>query len=299
MAVESLKVLRRRVRSVRSIKQITRAMEMVAAAKLRRSQVALRAGKPFADKLQELLANLAEGSETLSEHPLFAAREGSRKVLVLFTADRGLCGSFNTNLIKAAEDLLKSQPDTQWELICVGRKGRDYFQRRQWPIVDSVTTLKGRADVDEARRLGDLLVERFENDECDSVSLLYASFVSTILSRPTVVPYLPMSAEALTVGGETEADRGETSGRTEYLFDPSAEAVVDAILPRYLTSKLYITMAENATAEHSARMVAMNNATKNCEELGDALTLKLNKARQASITKELLDIVGGAEALQG
>jgi F-type H+-transporting ATPase subunit gamma len=282
---------------VRSIKQITRAMEMVAAAKLRRSQRTLRAGRPYADKLQELLTHLGAGSD-LGEHPLFQPREGRRKIMVLFSADRGLCGSFNTNLIKMAEETLKAEPQTQWELVTVGRRGRDYFQKRGWTIVEEVTTLKGQPDSAEARRLAGSLLERYETNQCDSIELLYPAFISTVLSRPIRAPYLPLGAETVAAAdpapGESAAEMN-----LEYIFDPSSDHVFNSLLPRYLSSKLYITMAEAATAEHSARMVAMNNATRNCTDLGDELTLKLNQARQATITTELLDIVGGAEAVTG
>ncbi|MCL5270930.1 MAG: ATP synthase F1 subunit gamma [bacterium] len=300
MAVESLKVLRRRVRSVRNIKQITRAMEMVAAAKLRRAQANLMAARPYAAKLQELLGRLS-ADEHLRQHPLFEEREGPRRILVLFTADRGLAGSFNTNLIKKAEDLLKSQSQTQWQLVTVGRKGHDYFRRRSWPIVESVIGLKGAADPIEARRVAESLVKRFLAGECDRVDLLYSRFISTVVYRPTLGQYLPLSAQALIEGRDERAQAGRrtASQPADYLFEPSVGRVIEMLLPRYLASRIHITMAEMATAEHSARMVAMNNATKNCTELGDQLTLKLNKARQAAITKELLEIVGGAEALKG
>lgn len=296
MAVESLKTLRRRLRSVKSIRQITRAMEMVAASKLRRAQATLLAGRPYAAKLQELLAHLARGS-VLSNHPLFQEREERCKVLVIFTSDRGLSGSFNANIIKYAEEFLRSEPQTQWQLVCIGRKGRDYFAKRQWPILDSVIGLRGQPDLPEARRLSEALQNLFLTGQCDSVWLLYSAFVSTIFYRPTITRYLPMTPESLGLAppGEFEHHHGEI---IDYILDPSAGEVLNELLPRSLSSRIYITMAEVATSEHSARMIAMNNATKNCTEMSDQLTLKLNKARQGSITKELLEIVGGAEALK-
>jgi F-type H+-transporting ATPase subunit gamma len=300
MAGESLKDLRRRVRSIKSIGQITRAMEMVAAAKLRRAQTTLMAGRPYAAKLQELLARLGEGSE-LGNHPLFVPREGNRKILAIFTADRGFCGSFNTNAIKKAEELMRSEPRTAWQLVCIGKRGRDYFQRRKCAILESVATLGGQADAAEAQRIGKLLVDTYLAGSVDSVWLVYQKFISTVMCRPVVARYLSMTPESLGIGKKNAGEdaTGDGHGRVDYLLEPSAEAVFDALLPRYLTSRIYITMAEAATSEHSSRMVAMNNATKNCEELGDTLTRKLNNARQTSITKELLEIVGGAEALKG
>jgi F-type H+-transporting ATPase subunit gamma len=292
MAVESLKTLRRRVRSIRGIGKITRAMEMVAASKLRRAQGVLMAARPYAGKLQQLLAQLASGSE-LTANKLFQPQHGNHKVLVIFTADRGLNGSFNTNIIKAAEETLKRDPTAHWQLICVGKKGRDYFAKRKWPILESVTTLRGQADLPEARRIADLLVNGFLAGQFAEVWLLYSAFISTVVYRPTLVQYLPMSSENL-----GRAPVPDTGRQLNYIMEPSPARVLETLLPRYLASKLFITMAEVTTSEHSATMIAMNNATKNCKELADTLTLKLNKARQASITKELQEIVGGAEALK-
>jgi F-type H+-transporting ATPase subunit gamma len=297
MAVESLKTLRRRLRSVKSIGKITRAMEMVAASKLRRAQSTLLAGRPYAAKLQELLAHLA-GSSALGEHPLFKEREEHSKVLVIFTSDRGLSGSFNANIIKMAEEILRAEPETAWQLVCVGRKGRDYFLKRKWPVIESIVGLGGHPDLPEAQRIAAKLQDLFLAGECDSVWLLYSAFISTMVSQPTVARYLPMTPESLGLAppGQFERHHGEV---VDYILEPSAGEVFNELLPRFLSSRIYITMAEVATSEHSARMIAMNNATKNCTEMSDQLTLRLNKARQGAITKELLEIVGGAEALKG
>ena len=289
---ETLKVLRRRVRSVKNIKQITRAMEMVSAAKLRRSQTILMAGRPYAKKLQELLGHVS-GSSFVEEHPLFQRREGNRQILVLFTADRGLCGSFNTQIITKTEKMLNADTANQWELVCIGKRGHDYFRKRRWPIVESVLTLSGQPDGAEARRVVGYLLRRYEEETCDEIRLMYTSYISTVAYKPVEAQYLPLTPEGL---GLDTGDEGP-GFETDYIIEPSAEVLFNSLLPSYLGSKLYITMAEVCTSEHSARMIAMNNATKNCTELGDSLTLKLNKARQASITTELLDIVGGAEAL--
>jgi F-type H+-transporting ATPase subunit gamma len=302
MAVEALKDLRRRVRSVRNIRQITRAMEMVAAAKLRRAQATLSAGRPYASKLQELLARLAEGSD-LSSHPLFVPRKGHRKILVLFTADRGLAGSYNNAMIKAAEDLMKTEDGSEWSLVTIGRRGGDYFQKRRWPILERVQGLGGQANAAQAQRVAAFLVGLYREERVDSIWLFHQAFVSSVQSKPLLTRYLSLTPEALGLGKAATATPSPTSGagaaRLDYLLEPSADEVFDAIVSRCLASRIYITMAEAAATEHSSRMVAMNNATKNCEEMGDQLTLKLNKARQGAITKELLEIVAGAEALKG
>lgn len=290
---QSLKVLRRRIRSVKATKQITRAMEMVSAAKLRRAQAILMAGRPYAANLQLLLAQLA-GSATVADHPLFQKREGNRRIMVIFTAERGLCGGFNNNLIKLAESELNRDPNIQWQLYCVGKRGADYFKRRRWPILRAVTGLSGKPELGLAREIAEDLLKRFTAGDADAISLYYQSFVSMAIYRPTLTKFLNLEADEL--GGATK--KAEAAGPAlDYLLEPSAETVFNELLPRYLTSKIYITMAEVFTSEHSARMISMNNATKNCKELTDSFTLAMNKARQAQITRELIDIVSGAQAV--
>lgn len=287
----SLKDLRRRIKSTRQTQKTTRAMEMVSAAKLRRAQGALMAGRPYAEKLQVLLGNLT-ADPAVASHPLFAPREGNERVLVIFTADRGLCGGFNINLINKAENHLKEHPEFDWKLVCVGRRGNEYFKSRQWPIIKyypNATT--GLADADLTREIADYLLGLYQDGLQGEVWLLFAHYISAAVNKPTLVKYLNLSVEETT--GEGKA------AEVDYIMEPSREAVLEALLPRYLASRIFITMAENVTSEHSARMLAMNNATKNCDELSEKLTLQMNQARQASITTELLEIVAGAEALKG
>lgn len=291
---ETLKVLRRRVRSIKATKQVTRAMEMVSAAKLRRAQGVLMAGRPYAAKLQELLSFLA-GSATVATHPLFEKREEKKATLAIFTADRGLCGGFNANIIRMAKQTLAAQSEKQWELVCIGRKAVDHFKRRPWPIIERIVGLPGRPELDLANRVSKLLLDRFLSGETDAAYLLYSSFVSMAVYRPTLAKFLSLDAAELAGAGAA----GKQGPQLDYILEPSPEGVFDALLPRYLTSKIYITLAEVMTSEHSARMLAMNNATKSCNELQDSLTLRLNKARQAQITRELIDIVAGAKAVSG
>lgn len=289
---ENVKSLRRRLRSIKNTKQITRAMEMVSAAKLRRAQDLLMAGRPYATKLQELLGRLA-GSATAS-HPFFDKREVRKRVLVLVTSDRGLAGSFNAQLIKRAEITLKSST-TPIELVCIGKKGYDYFKSRQWNILFSVTDFGGKLTYERTNEVADRLTELFLSGQADELLVLYNSFVSTLVYRPTVEQLLPLDPEAL-LSTATDAPAGASG---EYIMEPSAEEVFQSLLPRYINSKMYIIMAETFTAEHSARMIAMSAATKNSSELIEKVSLAMNKARQAAITKEILEIVGGAEALNG
>lgn len=294
---ESLKDLRRRVRSISATKQITRAMEMVAAAKLRRAQEVLLAAKPYAEKLQELLSHLA-ASATVESHPLFQERNGNRKIMVVFSSDRGLCGGFNTNLLRMIENEMEKDSAADWQVYCIGKKGFEHFNRLDWPIIESKIDLSGRPESDFSRELTSDLLGRFESGQADSIYFGYPSFVSLALNTPKVEKFLHLDAAEL-AGGASES--GEESnghaGEVDYILEPSADHVFDSLVPRYLASKVYITMAELFTSEHSARMLAMNNATNNCEDLVDELTLRLNKARQQQITNDLIDIIGGAQAV--
>jgi len=271
-------------------------MEMVAAAKLRRSQEAMTAARPFALKLQELLAQLA-GSASVESHPLFQQREGDTSIMVLFTSERGLCGGFNSNIIRLAENHMKRHPDTDWQLYCVGKKGQEHFQRRGHSIIESKLGLSGNPDNELAREIANDLLGRFESGEAASVHLAYPAFVSLAVNRPTVSQFLHLDRDALLTTAPAEAAEDENAQAIDYILEPSPERVFEALLPRYLTSKIFITMAEVFTSEHSARMIAMNNATKSCEDLSDELTLKMNKARQTQITSELIEIISGAQAV--
>jgi F-type H+-transporting ATPase subunit gamma len=289
---ENVKSLRRRLRSIKNTKQITRAMEMVSAAKLRRAQDLLMAGRPYASKLQELLGRLA-GSATAS-HPFFEKRDVNRRVLVLVTADRGLAGSFNAQLIKRAELFLK-ESTVPVELVCVGKKGYDYFKSRPWNILLSVTDFNGKLTYERTNEVAGQITDLFTSGATDEIYVLFNSFVSMLVYRPTLEKMLPLDPESLL----SKATDTNTGASGEYIMEPSPDVVFSSLLPRYINSKMYIIMAETFTAEHSARMVAMGAATKNCSELIDKVSLQMNNARQAAITKEILEIVGGAEALNG
>jgi len=292
---ENIKQLRRRIRTVNNVRQITRAMEMVSAARLRRAQQVLMAGRPYTRKIQELLGRLAD-TPAAAGNPFFESRDIRRTTLVVFTSDRGLAGSFNNNLIAAAEAQIKRRGAEGLELVCVGRKGNVHFHKRPWPILHAITDLSGRIDPERSNQLAEMLAERFLSGQTDEVLLLYSQYISASTFRPTVERYLSLSSEAIAT--EAGAD-GARSREVDYIFEPSAREVFEVLVPRYLKAIMYLTFAEQFTSEHSARMLAMHSATKNCEDLHQALTLRMNKARQAAITKELLDIVGGAEALQG
>jgi F-type H+-transporting ATPase subunit gamma len=285
--VSSLRALRRRIRSVENTRQITKAMEMVAAAKLRRAQARAVAARPYAAKITEMLGNL-RGAASELDHPLFKSREVRTTALVLVTSDRGLCGAYNANLIRGAEQRLRAASPGSLKLLLVGRKGRDYFRRRKHPVLGAHTPLPPDASLDFARTLTEDLIGRFVSGELDRVDLMFTRFISALTRRVVVETFLPIGADR---------DAGPAAGSTA-IFEPDAESIFAELLPRYASSKLFAALAEALASEHSARMIAMGSARKNAGELIDLLVLRRNRLRQAAITKELLDIVGGAEALK-
>ena len=283
--MSTLRVLRRRIRSVEKTQQITKAMEMVAAAKLRRAQGRALAARPYASKITAMLENLA-GAAIEHDHPLFKLREARSTALVLVTSDRGLCGAYNANLLRAAEQRLREAP-AGTKLVLIGRKGRDYFRRRRYPVLAAHTPVPAEASLEFARRLTEDLIGRFLAGQVDRVELMFTRFLSLLRRRVVVESFLPVGAERAAGGA------GATT-----LFEPDAESIFAELLPRYATAKLFATLADSLASEQSARMIAMGAARKNAGELIDILVLRRNRVRQAAITRELLDIVGGAEALR-
>jgi F-type H+-transporting ATPase subunit gamma len=286
----SLKTIRKRIGSVKSTQQITKAMKMVAAAKLRRAQEAATQARPYADKLGTLLRNV--GSRVGAEsHPLLAVRENERRiVLVLVTSDRGLCGGYNTNLIRAAQNFLNEHRDREVRVVFVGRKGNDYFRRRSVETKERHINLGPGPSFELASDLGTRLSAEFAADEVDAVYLLYSSFRSALSQVPTVERLLPVAA----VGGEEAS-----GGGADYLYEPDPAALLDRLIKQYVTTLVHRAFLESVASEHGARMTAMDSATSNASEMINRLTLEMNRARQAAITKELMEIVGGAEALKG
>lgn len=282
----SLKELDRRIRTVKNTQQITRAMKMVAAAKLRRSQDRLVAARPYAAKLDELLAGLAG---TNIEHPFFEERELKKRLVVVVSSDKGLCGSYNANITREAEVWLRQHDDVETAIYCVGRKANDYFKRRKWPIDKAVTDLNGTILLDRFNAIADELMHRFVADEFQEIVVFTTRFVSTLSYKPERVTLLPLKPDE--DGGESGASK------TNYLYEPSPEAVLTALLPKSVRNRVFTALAEAFTSEHGARMTSMGSATDNAGELIDTLTLFRNRARQAAITQEISEIVGGANAL--
>jgi F-type H+-transporting ATPase subunit gamma len=286
----SLKTIRKRIGSVKSTQQITKAMKMVAAAKLRRAQEAATRARPFAEKLGALLRNVAArvGADS---HPLLAARAEERRiVLVLVTSDRGLCGGYNTNLIRAAQTFLLEHRDDDVRVVFVGRKGNDFFRRRSVEVKERHLNLGPGPGLDLAVDLGARLSAEFAAAEVDGVYLLYSSFRSALSQVPTLERLLPVAAGGAGETGDAGAD---------YLYEPDPRTLLDRLTKQYVTTLVHRAFLESIASEHGARMTAMDSATSNATEMIDRLTLEMNRARQAAITKELMEIVGGAEALKG
>ena len=287
----TLRDIQRRIRSVQSTQKITRAMKLVAAAKLRRAQERILAARPYAAKMGELLGNLvsAAGSDG-APHPLLEQREGPRRQVVIITADKGLAGAFNSNVIRRALEFVRQSNVTEVTLVVVGRKARDFYRRRQWTIKRDLIGFWDRLAYSHASELADYFMQQYLDSEVDEVVLLYNEFRSVTMQRPVRVQLLPIPH------GEVEA--AESAAPVDYIYEPSAEAILGDLLPRHVRMQVYRALMESLAGEYGARMTAMEAATKNAKEMIDVLTIQYNKARQEKITKELLDIVGGAEALK-
>ena len=302
----NLREIRNRIESVENTKQVTRAMKMVAAAKLRRAQERIFQTRPYAYKIGELISHL-KGELDPTAHPFFQAPEETEGVLVIVvTADRGLCGAFNSNVIKAAEDLIEAEYPTKKRkeelyLLCVGEKGHKHFQKREYRLVGDYQGVFDGLSFGVARQVIQDAVEGFERGIWGEVQLVYNEFKNTIVQNQITEPLLPIPEERFeTPVMEEEADLfdlPENGQAIDYLFEPDARGLLDELVPRYLYYQMWRALLESNAAEQGARMVAMDNATSNAEELIDDLTLEYNRARQNAITMELLDIASGAEAL--
>jgi F-type H+-transporting ATPase subunit gamma len=286
----SLRDVRKRIRSVISTRQITKAMEMVAAAKLRKAQMKVMQVRPYSEKMDHILESLSAAASGEMIHPFFEKREVKKQTLVLITSDRGLCGSFNANLIRKSWEWLEGKDKDKVELVLIGKKGSDFYKRRQFEIVGRFNDWSGNLDYPKAREVVDFLTNRFLSGQTDEIVLIYTQFISTVRYKVTTSRYLPVERPAI------DEKKG---GNIEYIFEPSPDKIFANLMPRYALTKMITALADSFASEHGTRMIAMGSATKNAGEMIDALTLQYNKARQASITKELLEIVSGAEALKG
>lgn len=282
----TLKDIRRRIRSVQSTQQITKAMEMVAAAKLRRSQGRALAARPYAKTMTSILESLA-GAASEQSHPLFDVRDVRRRSIVVITSDKGLCGAFNSNILRRAELELRGADRASTDLIAIARRANDYFGKRGWTGSTRIAELGDQVDLAKAQAVARHLVDLYTRRETDEVLFVYTKFITTGRREVTVEKMLPIRAE---VGGHQV--------QKDYIFEPSPEKIFGELLPRYVLTRVMSVMADSLASEHAARLMSMSAATKNAGEMIQALTMVRNKLRQAAITKEISELVGGAEALK-
>ena len=278
--------IRRRIRSVKNTQQITRAMKSVSAVKLRRAQERVLAARPYAIELKAILSDLSARVENLS-HPLLEIRPERKILLIVVTSDRGLCGAFNTNISRAAEDFMKSHSDGKLPLMTVGRKGRDYFKRRGSSILEEHVGIFSQLDFKHARAIGQRIVDLYSGAEIDSVYLAYNEFKSVIQQRLVVAPLLPLSPSEF---------EGEQVVGGDYIYEQPPQAIFERLLPQFVDTQVHRALLESAASEHGSRMAAMDAATRNAGEMIEALTLNMNRIRQAAITREIIEVVSGASA---
>lgn len=280
--------IRRRIRSVRNMSQITRAMEMVSAAKMRRAQQRVLASRAYSERLEAVIGDLASlslDSEQLKAFPLLEQRTVKKAGLILITPDRGLTGALNSNVIRRGARYITAEAGVPVEVLAVGKKGRDFMVRTRQEVAAEFIGLGDKVTLEETRPIADVATQDFVSGKVDSVTIVFADFVNTLVQKPEARQILPIVKPQ------------ESGTYTDYIFEPSPEAVLAALLPRYIEVQIYQAMLESIASEHSARMVAMRAATDNAKELVTDLTLHYNKARQAQITREVSEIAAGANAL--
>ena len=298
----SIQDLRRRLRAVKSTQQITKAMKMVAAARLRRAQERVQAARPYTQKMTQILGDLARRAPDF-KHPLLTGRETTDEaahprhiILALVTADKGLCGAFNTNLIKAANEFIRQHAGEQLELVLIGRKGSDYFNRRSIKIRRAHLGITGTGKVNaaDAISIGQQLLTDFTSEEnppesrVDAVYLLYGEYKSALVQKPSLEQLLP-------IGRLPEGEKVEAGG--DYIYEQPADEIFEVLLPKLIENQIYHALLESVASEMGSRMTAMDSASKNASEVIDRLTLNMNRVRQAAITREIIEVVSGAEAL--
>lgn len=287
----TLREIRRRIAGIKSTQKITKAMKMVAAAKLRRSQEAIFAARPYARKMQELLAGLLSEQDD-SIHPFLQQRPLQRVLLVVLASDRGLCGAFNSNIFRAAADHIQQYPEeVEVHILPIGKKAVDYFSKRGYSIPTTYSHILDTLQFHHAQVIVDTLVSYYKSQKYDKIEILYNEFKSVIQQHVVIEQFLPFPVPSLGNSTKKKIPRN-------YIYEPSRNDILTVLIPKYLNYQAWRILLESATAEQAARMTAMNNATENASELLAELTLTYNKARQAGITKELLEIVSGAEALK-
>ncbi len=280
--------LRRRVRSVKNIQQITRAMKFISASRLKRAQDRMFAARPYANRMLAVLNSVAARISD-QDHPLLAERAGNNVMLVVITGDKGLCGAFNSNIIKSATRYIQDEAaNRELSLTLVGRKGYDWFRRRPWPIKHQYVNIMSQVDFRYAQEIAQSVIDYFSASELDSVYLVYNEFKSVIQQNVLLEPLLPIR----------RIESSESDHLIDYIYEQPPRVILDELLPRHVQTQIFRAMLESEAAEHGARMTAMDSATRNAKEMISSLTLKMNRIRQASITTEIIEIVSGADAMQ-
>ena len=290
--------IRRRLKSVKNTQQITKAMKMVSAAKLKRAQDRVVTARPFANKMMAVLSGLAGTTDENFHHPLLDVREDERYLVVLVTADKGLCGAFNTNLIKAAQAFIRDHPGKRIEVLAIGRKGRDFYRRRDSMLVGEYVGLtgKGRVEFSEALEVAHDVIKRFtEEKEIDKAFVIYNEFKSVLQQRVMVEQLLPVSRA--TAKTEETTSTAQPLTLVDYIYEQPPSEIFSRLLPRLVETQIFRALLESVASEHGARMTAMDSASKNARELIDSLTLNMNRVRQAAITNEIIEVVSGSAAL--
>jgi F-type H+-transporting ATPase subunit gamma len=281
----SLLDIRRRIRSVKNTQQLTKAMKTVSAAKLRRSQDRVFSARPYAEQLKKVLANLTARVENIS-HPLLEVRPEQRILFIVVTADRGLCGAFNSNITRTAQTFLRDRGGQEVKVVTVGRKGRDFIRRRGIPIRAEFVNIFSKLNYGNAKDIAETAMQAYSDAEVDAVYILYNEFKSVIQQRIVVEKVLPLSPVTV--------DTNEP--QLDYIFEQSPEEIFKTMLPRYVEIQIHRALLESAAAEHGARMASMETASKNAGDMIDSLTLNMNRIRQAAITREIIEVVSGAGA---
>jgi F-type H+-transporting ATPase subunit gamma len=278
--------LKRRIRSISNTRQLTRAMKMVSASKLRRAQERITKARPYAHLTLDMLRSVAARANP-ELHPLLQPRHGKRQELLVVTGDRGLCGSFNSAITRTAETFAAEHPDRELKISAVGKRGRDYFKHRKYDLEREWVDVSRSIEFPLAKEIAGRLMDAYLEDEVDQIYVVYNEFKSAIQARPIVQPLLPVEPMELEAGATVE----------DYFYEPGAEKLFETLLPHYVEVTVFHALIESAAAEHAARMTAMDSATNNAGELIENLTLTMNRVRQASITTEIIEVVSGAEAL--
>ncbi len=285
----TMRQIRSRIRVAKNIQQITKAMKMVAAARLKRAQDRVQAARPYAEKMREVMGSLASSASGAVDHPLLARREVANTGILILTADRGLAGSYNSAVIRRAAELAKEFDPAGLKLYIVGKKGNAFFRRRGFNVAESLSVNTNNVNFGETAALTRLVRTAFEKGDIDELYVVYTKFLSALTQRPTVLKLLPIETP--------EIQPGATN--LDYIFEPEPAKLLAELLPRYIVTQIYQAVLESVASEHGARMTSMSSATDNAGKMISSLTLSLNRARQAGITKEISEIVGGAEALKG